>query len=323
MKWPLIFLVALALAASCVVEDKPINGNTGGSGGDGGSGGTPDPCGGCEDDTPVCDEENLRCVQCLPGMEQACDAMAPVCDAASMTCVCNTDDDCTDRDLARCDTTDNECKPCTMDAQCAVVDIPTEGQNTCDDGTCYDCTPATEAETCENNVSCNAITNTCTETEIGSLGVCEECVADSECGDGMGASDAFKCILLDYQDDPFPDTDHGFCLKSVTLGDSCTNPYRIVIERPSVSEAPRDEYCAINEDLTTCPAVRALLADTACNPENGEADCPQPAGVCRELPGAVNRCTYPCNGETQCDEPPNPGSTCGPGAADVGDYCGG
>ncbi|UCF48143.1 MAG: hypothetical protein JSU89_13370, partial [Myxococcales bacterium] len=111
----------------------------------------------------------------------------------------------------------------------------------------------------------------------------------------------------------------------IDLGGSCTNPYRTVVTRPSLSGAEADDYCGINEDLTTCQAVRALLADTPCDPANGDQDCPQPAGRCRELPGALNRCTYLCSSLVECV---TPGSSCdssgagGSGGAG-GDYCGG
>ena len=50
MKWPLILLVSLSLAAACVVEDKPVG--AGGTAGTGATGGDPtDECGGCTGDT--------------------------------------------------------------------------------------------------------------------------------------------------------------------------------------------------------------------------------------------------------------------------------
>jgi hypothetical protein len=169
-------------------------------------------------------------------------------------------------------------------------------------------------------VSCNPRTNTCTNVQVGSLSVCDECVADSECGDGLGASDAFRCVQLEYEDAPFPIEGTGFCLKTVEGGGSCSNPYRTVIERTSLSGAAPEDYCGINEDLTTCPAVRALIADTPCDPANGDIDCPRPAGLCRELPGAVNRCTYPCSSVVECVAP---GSTCGLSLLEALGYCGG
>jgi hypothetical protein len=90
--------------------------------------------------------------------------------------------------------------------------------------------------------------------------------------------------------------------------------------KPSLSGAAIDDYCGINENLATCPAVRALLADTECDPSDGDGDCPDPAGLCRELPGAVNRCTYLCASIVECDVP---GSTCDSSGPSDEDYCGG
>jgi hypothetical protein len=118
----------------------------------------------------------------------------------------------------------------------------------------------------------------------------------------------------------YPNEEIGFCLKSIELGGSCANPYRIVVRRTSLSGAAADDYCGINEDLATCPAVRALLADTPCNPVNGDQDCPQPAGLCRELPGMLNRCTYLCSSVVECV---TPGSTCGSSGSGDDKYCGG
>ena len=320
MKWLLIFLATLSLATACVVEDQPVNGSGGTSGtaGTGATGGTMDPCGGCTGTTPVCDEDTLTCVQCLTN--ENCDATAPVCDEQNNVCVCNTDTDCNTQELARCNTAQQTCEPCQADSQCDGIEGLPATDNVCDDGTCFDCTPETEAETCDDLVSCNPATNTCTRTVVGSLIECDECVADSECGDGLGPSDAFRCIGLDYQGEPFPDDRTGFCLKSVAGGGSCVNPYRIVLVKPSLSGEPPAEYCGINEGLTTCHAVQALLDDTQCTPVHGDADCPQPAGLCRLLPGAVNRCTYRCDSIVECA---TPGSTCGQGDTELDDYCGG
>ena len=71
-------------------------------------------------------------------------------------------------------------------------------------------------------------------------------------------------------------------------------------------------------------AVRALLADDTC-PSSNDTDCPQPGGLCRNVGGLANRCTYACGNPNQCDDPiANPsGSTCGPGTTGGEDYCGG
>jgi hypothetical protein len=322
MKWLLIFLATLSLATACVVEDQPVNGGSGGTSGTAGTGatgGTIDPCGGCTGDTPVCDEENLTCVQCLTN--DNCDAMSPVCDEENNVCVCNTDADCNTPELARCNTAEQTCEPCQADSQCDGIEGLPATDNVCDDGTCVDCTPETEADTCDGMVSCNALTNTCTDTRIGSLFVCDECVADSECGDGSEPSNDYRCIPMFYPDGiRFPDKNAGFCLKTTESG--CERPYAVTLQdRTSLSEpASANNYCGINESLATCPAVAALVADDRC-PGGSDEEFP-PGGICRQVGALQDRCTYLCSGETQCDEPPNPGAPCGPGSS-AEDYCGG
>jgi hypothetical protein len=128
---------------------------------------------------------------------------------------------------------------------------------------------------------------------------------------------------MTYDGARYPNNEGGFCLKSIDLGGSCTNPYRIVITRTSLSGVPAEDYCGINEDLATCQAVRALLGDLACDPVNEDQDCPQPSGLCRELPGILNRCTYLCSDIVECKLPPAPGSTCNASGSGGNKYCGG
>ena len=317
MRWAPFFLTVLALVAACVVEDKPVTPPF-----DGSVDGSVDAgeCGFCPVDEPVC-VGGTECVQCTAGEQAYCTARDQVCDVENQVCVdCLDDTQCTAPSASRCDLDNNACAECQTAAQCDDVEGLPASDNACDDGVCRECTPETEAETCPDSKSCDPETNTCTDTTVGSLGVCDECIADSECGDEGEPSEAYKCVPLDYDGARFPNSNVGFCLKSIELGGSCTNPYRIVVTRPSLSGAGADDYCGINEDLTTCPAVLALLADTECNPSNGDADCPQPAGLCRELPGAVDRCTYRCDSIVECQVP---GATCGSSGSGGDDYCGG
>ena len=298
------FLAILTLAAGCVLEDKPVIPEDGGV--------EAGPCGICEFATPVCNDD-LQCVECTAEEDSFCTDQSLVCKTGAFECVeCNASSDCNDPSAARCDPEQNECGGCESEADC----IGIEGLPVCDNRTCVQCTPATEGVDC-GWTSCDPLTRECTETTVGSRGTCEECVADSECG-----QDGNRCVPMNYDGARYPNEGIGFCLKSIDLGGSCANPYRIVVTRTSLSGAAADDYCGINENLATCQAVRALLADTPCNPVNADQDCPQPAGLCRELPGMVNRCTYLCSSLVECV---TPGSTCdssGAGGAG-GDYCGG
>jgi hypothetical protein len=181
-------------------------------------------------------------------------------------------------------------------------------------GAAAECTPDTEDVDCGGK-SCDPLTGACTDTTVGSRETCEACVADSECGENGN-----RCVPMTYDGLRYPNEGIGFCLKSIELGGSCANPYRIVVRRTSLSGAAADDYCGINEDLATCQAVRALLASTPCNPVNGDQDCPQPAGLCRELPGMLNRCTYLCSSVVECV---TPGSTCGSSGPGGDNFCGG
>jgi hypothetical protein len=299
------FLAILTLAPGCVLEDKPVIPEDGGV--------EAGPCGVCEFATPVCNDE-LQCVECTAEQGSFCTDQMLVCKAGAFECVeCNANSDCNDPSAARCDPEQNECGGCESETDC----IGIEGRPICNDRTCVQCTPATEDVDCDGK-SCDPASFACTDTEVGSLETCEECVADSECGE-----DGNRCVPMTYDGARYPNEGIGFCLKSIDLGGSCANPYRIVVRRTSLSGAAADDYCGINEDLATCQAVRALLADTPCNPVNADQDCPQPAGLCRELPGVLNRCTYLCSDVVECKSPPAPGSTCGSSGSGGDDYCGG
>jgi hypothetical protein len=276
-------------------------------------------CGGCPDAEPVCTED-LECVQCTADDDGYCTASAQVCDTDSSTCVqCVGDSDCTAAGAGRCDA--HECKPCNDHSQCSDIDGLPVGANACDDGLCVDCTPATEAQTCANDKSCDPRTRACTDTTVASLDTCEACVADSECGDNGAPSTAHRCVPMSYDGKRFPNDETGFCLKT-TLG-GCERPYSItLVDRPSLSEPTVEkDYCGINEALATCPAVRALERDLQC-PHGTAEECPV-SGLCRQVGDLEDRCTYPCADVVECKNAPAPGSTCGSSGSGGDDYCGG
>lgn len=306
----------LTIAAGCVVESKPVTPPN-----DGGV--EAGLCGTCPTEQPVCNE-SLDCVQCTADDDAYCTDQGMVCNTASFMCVgCLGDADCTDPLASHCD--NNVCTPCSEHVHCDEVDGLGRAENACDDGLCVDCTPETETETCPGTQTCNPATRECNNISVGALNVCEECVSDSQCGEDGQASEAFRCVPMFYpnQETRFPSDQVGFCLKSIELGGACENPFRIVLTRPSLSGAEADDYCGINENLATCPAVLALLEDQDCNPDNGDDDCPQPSGLCRELPGMTDKCTYLCSDPVECKDPPVPGSTCDSSGPGGDDYCGG
>ena len=327
------FLAILTLAAGCVVEDKPVIPEDGGV--------EAGPCGVCEFATPVCNDD-LQCVECTAESNSLCLERMLVCKTDAFECVecntssdcnlekmlvcktdafecveCNASSDCNDPAAAGCNTELNECEGCQSEADC----IGIEGRPLCDDGTCVKCTPATEAVDC-GGTSCDPLKRECTETTVGSLETCQECVADSECGENGSASEAHRCVEMFYPvGERFPDGETGFCLKVFAPG-GCEQPYAIRIsDRESLSGGLLESYCGIYETFATCPAVRALKENETC--QGGEdSECPE-SGLCRDVGGLPNRCTYRCRDLVECKEPELPGWTCGSSGSGSDDYCGG
>lgn len=316
MKWIACFLV-LGCMSACVLEDQPVGpgGSGGGTGGTGGMSGAGGACGSCSGDTPACDVDTGRCVECTSDDPAFCVDDTPRCNPDTMMCVaCLTMSDCTNPAAARCNISTNECGPCQSASDCTSV----EDAPICEDGTCVECTPENENEDCDGR-TCNPETFKCTATPIGSVGTCEPCVTDSDCEE-----EDDRCVEMFYQGARFPDADTGFCLRRTEAG--CERPFSITLDdRPSLSGPPTESYCGINETLATCPAVNALLSDARC-PLGTDEECPQPGGLCREVGSLQNRCTYECGGLVECleDIPPGrPGATCGTGDGGEPEYCGG
>ncbi len=245
----------------------------------------------------VCDAGD--CVDCRDegdATDPGCEAAAPHCDEDTRTClVCGSDDDCADPAAARCGKGGASCDPCDAPDQCAHLSL-----DLCDDGTCVECTVGNESP-CGAN-SCDPATNTCTLTPRASVETCEGCVADSEC-----VAD-HRCIPMEFAGVARPG---GYCLEDA--GGGCANPYRVPVNRTSLSGAPATDYCGINEDLTTCEAVLDLAADAGCAVDD---DCGAEGlndGRCETVNLAANRCTYSCSIALECPVV----APCDP------DYCGG
>ncbi len=81
-------------------------------------------------------------------------------------------------------------------------------------------------------------------------------------------------------------------------------------------------YCGVNEELTSCEAVLALVNNAPCE---DDFDCTTPGGICRQVGELGLRCTYECTVPSQCLLPEDgSGSTCGDdGGSAQEDYCGG
>jgi hypothetical protein len=263
----------------------------------------------------------LACVECTAEKDGFCTEKMQVCKTDAFDCVeCNANSDCNDPTASRCNTEQNECEGCESGADCTGI----EGRPLCANGACVECTPDTEEVDCSGN-SCDPLTGLCTKTTVGSRETCEACVADSECGLDGSPSEEHRCVEMFYPpDERFPDDETGFCLKVFAPG-GCEQPYAIRIsDRESLSGDPLNSYCGINETLATCPAVRALEENAAC-PNGEDSECPA-SGLCRDVGGLPNRCTYPCGSVVEClenDPDGRPGSTCGSSGSGSDEYCGG
>ena len=180
-----------------------------------------------------------------------------------------TDADCLRPDAARCDTTMGMCVGCAEDLSCVGVD----GLERCDadEGLCVECKPVSEALDC-GNTSCNPATFECTETVRGSRDVCESCVSDSDCGTDLA------CVPMWFGETP---RTTGYCLYPADQG-LCEQPfaYSIPDARESLSGAAAVHYCGVNEQLTTCEAVYALVNNETCD---DDSDCTAPGGICRQV----------------------------------------
>ena len=251
-----------------------------------------------------------------------CTGVRGMC-SGTLGCVeCLGHGDCTDAVAARCDGT-GTCVGCGASPECAgVTGAGGERLEVCDPTAmrCVECL-GTETAACVTNHPCNPVTNRCSAYARGTRRACETCDTDLDCPADH------DCVPMQWMGADRPE---GYCLKDDTGG--CTEPFTITLTgRTSLSGRTGARYCGINEALTTCEAVRALLDDAMC-PGGLDSECPE-GGLCRRVGSLNNRCTYACGGVVECDAVPRPGSTCGAGSADGGagggdggvpvDYCGG
>lgn len=250
--------------------------------------------GGCAAPTPLCNTATDTCVECLKHTD--CDGSTPRCDPASHACVeCLAHADCDDPAAARCSSAD-ECVPCTTSAQCAHL----SGTTVCDasGGECVECTVADESP-CAGK-SCDPATLTCTTTPLASVGVCEACVADSEC------EADHRCIPMFFMGAARADA---YCMRIGSTG--CAKPFAAApLSRASLSGAAAESYCGIDEATTTCEAVLGLVAGLACP---GDLDCASlPGARCETVNLAPGQCTYSCGTSLACPmEAPCSSGYCG------------
>ena len=276
-----------------------------GAGGDPGAGGAgPLPCdGACEGATPVCDEEQDSCVQCLESSSD-CEAPMPFCGDAHECVECLDNLACPEPTESKCD--DGTCSPCQTNEDCTHI----EGKGVCDEGECVECT-GTDYAACGTNdelepLVCDSLTRTCSTQARSSAGLCASCVSDAACETGM------LCIRERY----LPD--------GVDLGYVCAwqrgaegAPSLCADARPYVQartalvsiDGTQGNMCVLA--VSTC-AAHADFRSTNCEtetPDTVDNDlCGETAlddGICQLSESAgdnVYRCSVPCVGDDDCPE---------------------
>lgn len=265
------------------------------------------PCdGSCGGATPLCDEKQDSCVQCLESTRD-CEAPMPYCSDAKECVECLDNLACAETTASKCD--DGTCSPCETDEDCAHL----EGTGVCDAGECVECTTGQE-KPC-NGKSCDPMTKSCTDTNIGSVGNCRPCAADSECIGGNQDDPERRCIPMLFAGEP---REGGFCLVRQSKG--CERPYAVIITAASLSGATAEPYCGIDEANVTCEAVldfqgaQSCVSDADCGcarDDGGSCIAPGRGGLCRVL-GIGERCTYQCGtlddcvSGRACNTDPNP-----------------
>lgn len=268
-------------------------------------------------DAPTC--ANGSCVPCTSDHKSGCPGDTPACDLKTNRCVeCAADTDCPST-KAKCGY-DTRCSACTDDLHCAPFNQVCDSES----GECVDCRPQTEESDCRVDLACDAETTACPGTACdprqlvcgtiprGSVRTCGACVSDSEC------TEDHRCIPMYFGTEALQQELGGFCMKVASSG--CTEPFRApALSRGSLSGAPAENYCGIDEAVTTCLAIEAnrlarkCADDSACGP--GARCEPVNFGdrVCTYSCASPLFClaAYPCGGtpgDEYCGGPPGGGS---------------
>lgn len=169
---------------------------------------------------------------------------------------CETDEECTSTAASHCGE-EMTCEPCTLTEQCEHIDSGLA----CLDGTCVE--PAED--------------NTCTP-----------CESDADCGEGACIPMRFDGELLDGS----------WCAARAPEGvGECPNrPFRNRIRgRANTAGTLIADFCSIDENTTTCEAVRDGLDVRACEDPAACGEDGIDDALCVE--GA---CTYRCETSDEC-----------------------
>ena len=257
-------------------------------------------CGGgnpCRGNTPVCDDERGRCVQCLDNAD---------CDGANTQCVNFVCEECNavnhagcgeNSDAPFCDAVDLECRACAGDGECFVR--PGVRQE-CVAGRCARCDPADNSGCQAALPVCDAETFSCRQCALS-----DECPGDLQCVGG-------RCEGCDPGNDapcggatPICDPDSLQCRACANDGDCAARP------------GPEDQ-CLPDGRCSRCdPANHAgcgnnqLCCNLTCQATSANGQC-EACGVACDADStdgcAARQCrcggAAECGGQTAfCDDP--------------------
>jgi hypothetical protein len=135
---------------------------------------------------------------------------------------------------------------------------------------------------------------------------CKPCLADSECTGGNQPDPDFRCVPMHFMSVPRPG---GFCLRRVAK--TCGRPYTIGFAARSLSGAPEENYCGIDQQNVRCEAVLDLIdsrtcpggANTLCGcarDDDGNCTASGQGGLCRNFVALNEQCTYQCGSVNHC-----------------------
>jgi hypothetical protein len=226
------------------------------------------PCGGCSANTD-------------------CPTDRPLCDAAGLCVQCLANKDCSQPDAPICQA-DGTCQAtCRSDRECA-RDAWSEDYCNLRSGQCVECLPgALETSQCTNGRACDPGAFTCSGKTVGSVGVCEGCITDTECGVGLA------CVPTTFNGQP----NGSFCL-AVAGAAKCPEGMSERLTATSASNYSAT-YCFPNQTVTTCEAVQAFGRRTcSTNSDCGAAGLDD--GYCATAAGGAKLCSYRCSRLVEC-----------------------
>lgn len=280
------------------------------------------PCGElCPEGRPICDPETQECIECET--DEHCRKVSNGRYCVDRHCIgCATSADCSDPGASHCDETVGACVGCRTSKDCADVHEGSTATPIChvERRKCVQCS-GTEYEACGRNAAssaalvCDSQAAVCTSLEEGSASLCDACLSDTHCAEGM------KCV---------PEVFEGKTLDHICLwafGDQGA-PGDCMEARARPFSGERDGVVSIDGEqvdvcilaTTTCEARSQAVVQPCAGPD-ADGSCGVPGlndGLCRprerdaEGPYA---CTVPCQSSRDCE----PGYACSGGEG--GSFC--